>query len=398
MIEIRDGALVFFGCLGQLGLLGIERGRGLFELGGELLEFMFPLAALRFEGFDAGEGFGELVFDGLHDRVRNRPGHRVNFAGVQTAQAGENGVPVLGGPSEVVALCLAGTEGLALHRLVRDLPAAGEHGGTEVGEDFLHLSLEQLALFVGERRAGRADALELAGGEHLHVKSRLPVGLGTVEEGDDHADRSDPRAGRGVDGVGLGGDPVGRTAHESAGEGVDELLPRCVRHRLGQFGRAVHGSARRIDVEQDGLDILVLHRLADCVDRVLGIHRTKEPAFDQAGTPDQRAVQAHDPDAFLDVEERMRGRVVLEQLAVPEGGGPGGKVIQRLRRDEPGLAGSDRVERRHASLPLSTGGRSPAGFQSSSTGTPYFSAASRIIRTSRARRSISSPKSAPSSS
>ncbi len=39
-----------------------------------------------------------------------------------------------------------------------------------------------------------------------------------------------------------------------------------------------------------------------------------------------------------------------------------------------------------------------AGFQRSSTGTPCLSAASRIILMSRARRSISSPKSAPSSS
>ena len=39
-----------------------------------------------------------------------------------------------------------------------------------------------------------------------------------------------------------------------------------------------------------------------------------------------------------------------------------------------------------------------AGFQSNSTGTPCLSAASRIILMSRARRSISSPKSAPSSS
>ena len=71
-------------------------------------------------------------------------------------------VAVLGHAGEVVALGLAGAEGLAFHGFVRDLAAPGQHGGAEVGEDFLApRAWSSCALFVGERDARRPMLLNL---------------------------------------------------------------------------------------------------------------------------------------------------------------------------------------------------------------------------------------------
>lgn len=161
--------------------------------------------------------------------------------------------------------------------------------------------------------------------------------------------------GGGVDGVTLRGDPVGRAAHEAAGESVDELLLGCVGDSLGQFGGAHCGAARRIDVQKDRVDLLVGRSLADGGDGVLGADRVEEPALNQAGATDQWTVETDDADALVDVEERMGWRIITEELARGEGRGPGGEVIESLWRDEPGLAAAENVEGFHAPEGLSTG-------------------------------------------
>jgi hypothetical protein len=295
-----------------------------------------------------------LVFDGLHGRVRNRPGHRVNFAGVKAAKPGQHGVTVLGHAGEVEALRLAGAEGLAFHGLVGDLPATGENGGSEVAEDFRDLGMEQFTLFLGQGDTGCADALELSGGKDLHLETRPLEGFACIEEWNDDPDGADPCRRRGVDGIALRSDPIGRAAHESAGEGVDELFLGGIGDGFGQFGGAHRGAAGRIDVEENRVHLFVGGRLADGSDGVLGADRVEEPALNQAGATDQWTVETDDADPVIDVEERMGGRIVAQELADAKGCRAGGEVVESLRRDEPGLAAAKNVEGFHAPEGLST--------------------------------------------
>ena len=152
---------------------------------------------------------------------------------------------------------------MTFHRLIRNASPPRQHSGFEIGGDLLDIGLDQLTLLFGKRDAWRAHGLELASSKHLHLEPLVAELFGAIDKWQENPDGPDPGAWRSVNGIGLRGDPVRSTAHLPRAERIDGLAFRGISHSLPQLRRSVHGAARRIDVQEQGIHVIPFDRLTD---------------------------------------------------------------------------------------------------------------------------------------